>query len=577
MGTLVAPGVLTARKESIGAPFVATKAAVTARKTAPPSDLFPIVTPLLPDKWESALKAVNLNHLFSDVPLGLREGFHMGINSSITKTDTPPNHSSSLAHPTVIEDYINKERAGGRYTGPFSHSRLESLIGPFRTSPLGTVPKAGDPGERRIVQDFSFPRNDSSHSSINSEINVDEFQCEWGTFSEVVLLVIDAPPGTEAAPLDVDAAYRRCPISPSQQPFFVIQWLDKYYIDHVAPFGCSSSGGVFGRLADAISALYLANDIGPLKKWVDDFLFFRYRISENPPTFTYELADIYALGEALGWPWKHSKTRPFATSFKYIGFSWDLAHKTIQIPENKKLRYLEKLEPWVHGASFTRNEAETILGTLVHCSLAIPSGPSRLPSISKFTSCFAHNSSPFSRRTPNSTLLEDISWWRAQLSKSFCGSRLVKAPSMSPVEFWVDASTSWGIGIVFGSVWQHWRLLPGWHADERGIGWAEMVAIEFGLRYAIHKGHSNIHFQVRSDNEGVIGALAAGKSRNPEQNRVLRRIVALMRSHSIWITTFYVPSLLNLADKPSRGRPAPGLRRAATSFKIPYCLKSLII
>ncbi|KAJ7809576.1 hypothetical protein B0H14DRAFT_2379632, partial [Mycena olivaceomarginata] len=51
----------------------------------------------------------------------------IGIYSSITQTQTPPNHSSSLEH-------IKKDRAGGRYTGPFSRSRLESLIGPFLTS-----------------------------------------------------------------------------------------------------------------------------------------------------------------------------------------------------------------------------------------------------------------------------------------------------------------------------------------------------------------------------------------------------------------------------------------------------------
>ncbi|KAJ7438991.1 hypothetical protein FB451DRAFT_975517, partial [Mycena latifolia] len=60
----------------------------------------------------------------------------MGIHSTLTETYTPPNHASALAHPTVIQDYINKERAGGHYTGPFSRSRLEQLIGPFRTSPL---------------------------------------------------------------------------------------------------------------------------------------------------------------------------------------------------------------------------------------------------------------------------------------------------------------------------------------------------------------------------------------------------------------------------------------------------------
>ncbi|KAF7349137.1 Reverse transcriptase domain-containing protein [Mycena venus] len=496
--------------------------------------------------WEAALKAANAHRLFFDIPIGLREGFHMGIHSAINETYTPPNHSSALSHPTVIEDYINKERAGGRYTGPFSRSRLETLIGPFRTSPLGTVPKAGSPDEHRIVQDFSFPRNDPLRSSINSEIDTDDFQCEWGTFSEVVLLVMDAPPGTEAATLDVDAAYRRCPIHPSQQAFFVIQWMDKFYIDHVCPFGSASSGGVFGRLADAISAIFIANDIGPLNKWVDDFLFFRYRVSDNPSTFTYDLDDIYALAEFLGWPWKRSKTRPFATLFKYIGFLWDLVHKTIQIPDDKKSRYLEKLAPWVDGATFTCKEAESVLGTLVHCSLAIPEGRSRLPSISKFASSFPHNASRFSRRTPNTTVLADIAWWRDQLSRSFCGSKLVRPPTVSPKEFWVDASTSWGIGIVFDGIWQRWKLLPGWHADERGIGWAEMVAIEFGLRFAIHKGYCNVHFQIRSDNEGVIGALAAGKSRNSEQNRVLRRIVALMRSHSIWVSTFYIRLLTDI-------------------------------
>ncbi|KAJ7769487.1 hypothetical protein B0H16DRAFT_1229383, partial [Mycena metata] len=60
----------------------------------------------------------------------------MGIHSTITDSFIPSNHSSALSQPTVIQDYINKERAGRRYTGPFSRSRLESLIGPFRTSPL---------------------------------------------------------------------------------------------------------------------------------------------------------------------------------------------------------------------------------------------------------------------------------------------------------------------------------------------------------------------------------------------------------------------------------------------------------
>ncbi|KAF7319673.1 hypothetical protein MKEN_00748500 [Mycena kentingensis (nom. inval.)] len=137
-----------------------------------------------------------------------------------------------------------------------------------------------------------------------------------------------------------------------------------------------------------------------------------------------------------------------------------------------------------------------------------------------------------------------------------------------------DASTSWGIGVVFDGVWDAWKLAPGWNRDpERKIGWAEMVAVELGLRLAVRRDVREVHLHLRSDNQGVIGSLDAGKARNSEQNAVLRRIVSLMRSHSIWLSTTYVPSTLNLADRPSRGLdPDPPLPRNSTRIKIPSVL-----
>ncbi|KZP13145.1 hypothetical protein FIBSPDRAFT_716489, partial [Athelia psychrophila] len=60
----------------------------------------------------------------------------MGITSTIISTFTPPNHPSALAHPEAVSKYIQKELSERRYTGPFSISRLENLIGPFRSSRL---------------------------------------------------------------------------------------------------------------------------------------------------------------------------------------------------------------------------------------------------------------------------------------------------------------------------------------------------------------------------------------------------------------------------------------------------------
>ena len=163
----------------------------------------------------------------------------------------------------------------------------------------------------------------------------------------------------------------------------------------------------------------------------------------------------------VGWPWKELKTRPFEDEFKYLGFIWSLSAKTVQIPEAKKLCYLSKLEPWVMGQKFSRKDTESVLGTLVHCSLTIPEGCSHLPSISHFTSSFNYTSSPIICKSPNTSIFSDIAWWHSQLSSNFCGSSLANPPPVSPVEFWVDASSSWGIGIVLNDSWDTWKFQPG--------------------------------------------------------------------------------------------------------------------
>ena len=150
---------------------------------------------------------------------------------------------------------------------------------------------------------------------------------------------------------------------------------------------------------------------------------------------------------------------------------------------------------------------------------------------------------------------------------------LARPPPTSPVEFWVDASSSWGVGLVFGGEWDAWKFSLGWNKDGRNIGWAEIIAIELSLLFAIHKGHPGSHFLIKSDNHGVIQAIEGGKLRSPSQNAVLQHITTLLTQHKMWISSLYIPSLDNLADPPSRGLPATG-RSRATSFYLPSHLLS---
>ena len=264
----------------------------------------------------------------------------------------------------------------------------------------------------------------------------------------MVLEVMNAPPNTQAAALDVDSAFRCCPIRPSQQPHFVIQWQGLCYIDHAAPFGAVSSGGVFGRIADATKAILQHHGIGPCKKWVDDFVFIRKPVippSNGSISYHYSLEDIYAITDPLGWPWKHSKTHDFNDEFKYLGFIWSFDRKTITIPPDKCSRYLTKLSRWNTGQTFTQKDAESLLGTLVHCTLALPDGRSRLPALSRFASSFNYlpQANPFTRRSPSKLVFDDIIWWREQLSRETCSSILHSPPPPLKTELWIDASTGW--------------------------------------------------------------------------------------------------------------------------------------
>ena len=82
-----------------------------------------------------------------------------------------------------------------------------------------------------------------------------------------------------------------------------------------------------------------------------------------------------------------------------------------------------------------------------------------------------------------------------------------------------------------------------------------MVAVELATRAlaSVTGKYSQSHMIVRSDNQGVVGALKAGKSQGIQQNLILREIVKLLQAHELWISTIWVPSLENPADGPSRG------------------------
>ncbi|RDB24632.1 hypothetical protein Hypma_008188 [Hypsizygus marmoreus] len=551
---------------------------ITVLRTAQCELHFPISTPHKHWRWTALLEEVGGLEQFAEVPKGLQFGFSLGLEDFVLdSTFSPPNHYKSPEHHAFIQAKYAEGTQLGRVSPGYTPALATELFGFYRTAPLNVSEQK--PGKLRITVDHSFPRNNPLVRSVNSQIDSSKFRCDWGTFSACWLLVADAPPGTEACVFDVDTAFHNIPTRPTDRPATALLIDGLVRFDGRLNFGISPAPGIFGLVADAIVFIYLNKGIDALIKWVDDFIFFRYRRgfkSDGSPVFAYDESLIWSIADDLGWPWAPDKFVPFSTSFTYIGFNWSIEEKTVSLPDHKHAKYLAKLELWNLGAYVNLRSTESLIGTLNHVTLVIPNGCSHLPELYKFRAAFPVDAPPWCQHRVTPSVFAAIAWWRETLSTSWCSLHIVRPPEPLSIPIFVDASTSWGIGFYMNGKWLAWKLRPGWKSDDRDIGWAEMVAVDLALHAIIASGLRDCHLVINSDNTGVVGALSTGRSRNSQQNAILRRIVENFQAHGIWLTLNWIPTTHNIADAPSRGLFPPKKLLFPYPPAIPTYLKPLI-
>lgn len=524
-----------------------------------------IITPYDATAFESTLRAHGLLGKYPDLPSRLRYGFPIGDMPRILQTSTPKNHASDPNHLTFIMDYAAEQVALGRMSGPYTRSEVESILkSPFVTSPLSVVDKAGAPGKYRLVQNCSY-RNELG-VSVNMWIDPDDFPTEWGTAAEFAEIVATCAPGSQACSLDVDSAFRNIPIHPNHKPWLVIQVENgSFYIDHVCPFGIASGCGLQGCIMDAIVDILAARGIHLTKKWVDDLSNVREPtgIDANGAwIYSHGVQDIFDVTAPLGVPWKAAKCFDYAFSVIYLGFLWDLPARTVSLPEEKRVRYLAKVEALLAvidaGKQVTYSDAMSVNGTLSHIAFVYPQGRAYLTSLSAFTAKFP---SRLALRWPPHSLVSDLRWWLDTLRAPGVYRSLTPRGELRDLGISVDASTSWGVGVVIGGKVDAWKLRSGWKSERRDIGWAEMVAVELAVRHVEGMGLRDCDILVLSDNMGVVGAFTRGRSRNYQVNASIRRAAVIAMSLNIRFVVNYVSTDANVADPVSRGKSDPSAAR----------------
>lgn len=509
----------------------------------------------------------------------------------LTQTVIIDNHLSALQYPDTIKEYLADEVSAGRMSGPFPRDVTEQILrGPFFSSPLIVSVQTqapGTPDKLRVCRHLS--KSNKTCCSVNSHVNKEDFPTRFDTASRVADIISRAPAGTQACTFDIAKFHRTCPVIPAHKPWLVVQGEPgEFYVDHVHPFGSAAASSNAGMIGNAVVDIWQAEGARPTLKYEDDLKVFRCPLPHfsNSPSndaimniYDYDRAEILQRISSLGVPWHKEKgDAEFLYITTFIGYSWDLIRKLVTLPDEKRLKFHNRVRVFLDSFSSSRctlKDVERIHGSLCHVAFVYIEGCSRLPSLSNFAASFKGNE--LLRRYPSRSMMTDLRWWLQILDKPSFSRELRPRGDIKDLGLYVDASTSWGIGIIIEGHWAAFKLHADWKAEGRDICWLETLALEFLIYFLDAMDIRDAHLLIHSDNTGAIGALDKGRSPNYHINLSVRRMYTILVSRFITHHLKYVPSSDNPADPISRGELGPAQLAIPYSFSMPDELVPLFI
>jgi hypothetical protein len=295
--------------------------------------------------------------------------------------------------------------------------------------------------------------------------------------------------------------------------------------------------------------------------------------------YDYDRNEALSRISSLFVPWHKDKgDLVFSYITNFIGFCWDLPSKTVSLPEEKRLKFHNRVRIFLD--CFTGNpcsllDIQKIHGSLCHVAFVYIEGCSRLPSLSNFIASFMDNE--YTRLYPPKSVTTDLRWWLRTLDTPGFYRKLLPRSPCQDMGIFVDASTSWGIGIIIAGRWMALQLHDDWKVEGRDICWLETIAIEILLYILVAMGVANTTLLIHSDNQGTIGSVSKGRSRNFHINLSIRRAYVILTSHSITPELVYITSENNPADPISRGEPGSSHSRITVSFSLPDELRHIFL
>jgi hypothetical protein len=332
-------------------------------------------------------------------------------------------------------------------------------------------------------------------------------------------------------------------------------------------------------IANAVVDIWECEGIRPILKYEDDLKIFRVpsvtgSFVDGEFRYDFDRDEMLRRISALGVPWNSEKGDECFTSVTtFIGYLWDIPKRLVSLPERKRLKFHERVRRFLNDFCNYDHpcrllDVQKIHGSLCHVAFVYSEGRSRLSSLSNFASKFG-NDEYRTLHILSGPMIQDLRWWLDILSSPSIARPLRPRGPLQDLGLYVDASTSWGIGIVIGDQWASFELSPTWKIHGRDICWLETIALELLLYFLESMGLREVYLLIYSDNQGTIGAIGKGRSPNAHINLSIRRMHLVLINLSITPHLSYIESGANPADPISRGELGAAGRRIFPTFKLP--------
>ena len=487
---------------------------------------------------------------------GFAKGFPLGYKGPRV-TVKAINLKSAREREDVLLVKLKHEVELGRIVGPFESPPFEN----FRCSPVGLVPKK-TPGEFRMIQHLSAPRN----NSVNGQIDPKDCSVAYSTLDDAVLLVQAFGGGACMGKADIKSAFRLLPVHPDDFDLLGICVKGKFYYDRCMPMGCSIACSTFEKFSTFLEycCRKVADSCNTLH-YLDDFFF----VGASESECKHLLRSFESMCERFGVPIAAEKTEGPVTKITFLGLEIDSVVGQVRVPQDKLLSLQALISTVLGKEKVTLRTLQSVIGSLNFVCRAVAPGRAFLRRLIDLTIGVKerHHMIRISLGAR-----EDLKAWLHFLLE-FNGRVLFGERhtwSTPDLQFYSDSSGSIGFGVYFNGKWTQGRWPEGVCTPKYSIAFLELFPIVVGLQlWGGDLGNKRVLFW--SDNQTVVSVVNAQTSKCPMIMFLVRQLVLICLRHNIRFRARYVPGERNnIADALSRFQAsrfrqlAPGADHEAT-------------